>query len=469
MRAVTIRELVNAVRGRPIRVMLQDATFERVQTDSRRVRPGDLFWALKGLQHDGHDYLAEAAEHGAIACIAEEGRVDSESLPTIAVSDTQLALWDFSSWYRSQISARIIGVTGSVGKTSTRHMIYSMLSSSLSGTESPGNFNNEIGVPLSLLGISDEDQFAAIELAAAKAGDIGDLTRIARPEIGVITSVAPCHLSTFGSLEEIARTKGEMLDYLPEDGLAILNGDNEWVRDLANFARCNVIQVGTGEYCDLRAESVRSENGVMKFVVDGDEYSVQAPGTHLLTSALAAIAVGREFGLGYESILTGLAEFLPVPGRCKAVSVGDWTVIDDSYNASPAAMSAACDVLKTWQGATRRILVTGDMLELGSEAARYHAELGKQAAAAGIDGLISIGEHAGTVLQAARLAGMSGGCLAECRGDEIAELLLDCWLEPGAVVLVKGSRAMKMENLVQQIRDMAPQRPDVDLPIRRAA
>lgn len=469
MRAVTIRELVNAVQGRPIRVLLQDATIERVETDSRRVRPGDLFWALKGASHDGHDFLAEAAERGAVACVGEQGRVESAELPAIAVTDTQLALWDFASWYRTQISARIIGVTGSVGKTSTRHMIYSMLSSVLPGTESPGNFNNEIGVPLSLLGINDEDQFASIELAAAKAGDIGDLTRIARPEIGVITSVAPCHLSTFGSLEEIARTKGELLDYLPEDGLAILNGDNSWVRDMACFARCNVIQVGTGEYCDLRAESVRSEQGFMKFVVDGDEYAIQAPGTHWLTSALSAIAIGREFGLTAVSIQHGLAEFLPVPGRCKAVPVGEWTVIDDSYNASPASMAAACEVLRTWPAATLKILVTGDMLELGADAASYHEELGKQAAAAGIDGLISIGDFAPVVLRSARDAGLSGGCLAECRRDEIAELLLDCWLEPGAVVLVKGSRAMKMENLVEQIRDLARTQTTPEVPIRRAA
>jgi UDP-N-acetylmuramoyl-tripeptide--D-alanyl-D-alanine ligase len=469
MRAVTIRELVNAVQGRPIRVLLQDMTFERVETDSRRIRPGDLFWALKGANHDGHDYLAEAAERGAVACVGEQGRVESLDLPVIAVPDTQLALWDFASWYRTQISARIIGVTGSVGKTSTRHMIYSMLSSVLPGTESPGNFNNEIGVPLSLLGINDEDQFASIELAAAKAGDIGDLTRIARPEIGVITSVAPCHLATFGSLEEIARTKGELLDYLPEDGLAILNGDDEWVREMACFARCNVIQVGVGEHCDLRAESVHSDNGFMKFLVDGDEYAVQAPGTHWLTSALAAIAIGREFGLSSDSIQAGLAEFLPVPGRCKAVPVGEWTVIDDSYNASPASMAAACEVLRNWQGASRKILVTGDMLELGQEAENYHTELGKQAARAGIDGLISIGEFASTVLRSARSAGMSGGCLAECRRDEIAELLLDCWLEPGAVVLVKGSRAMKMETLVDQIRELARSRLPVELPIRRVA
>ncbi len=469
MRAVTFRDLSHAVQGRTIGVMLQDDTFLRVETDSRRVRRGDLFWALRGPTHDGHDHLAEAAERGAVACVAEHGRIESLPLPTIAVSDTRLALVDFAAWYRTQLNTRIIGITGSVGKTTTRHMLYSTLSSRIPGTESPGNFNNQIGVPLSLLGISAQDQFAAIELAASRSGEIAGLTRLARPEIGIITHVAPAHLATFGSLEEIARTKGELLDYLPEDGLAVLNGDNEYVRDMASFARCNVILVGTGDRCDVRAEHVRSENGQMRFTVEGHEYSVKAPGTHLITSALATIAVAREFGMTSNEIATGLLEFLPVPGRCRSVPVGEWTLIDDTYNASPASMAAACEVLRQWQGATRRILITGDMLELGDQSRAYHENLGRQAAAAGIDGLISIGQQASVVLGAARQAGMAGGCLAHCAEGEIADLLLDCWLEPGAVVLVKGSRAMRMETIVEQIRDLAASRVVTERPVRRAA
>jgi len=469
MQAVTYRELSNAVQGRPIGVMLLDIAFERVETDSRRVRPGDLFWALKGPHHDGHDHLAEAAERGAVACVAEQGAIVSLALPTIAVAYTRRALADFAAWYRTQLSTRIIGITGSVGKTTTRHMLYSTLSSRIPGTESPGNFNNEIGVPLSLLGISAEDQFAAIELAARKPGDIGDLTRIARPEIGIITHVSPAHLESFGSLEEIARTKGELLDYLPEHGLAVLNGDNEYVRDMACLARCNVVLVGTGEHCDLRAEHLRSENGQMRFTLEGHEYAVHCPGTHLITSALATIVVARQFGMSSDEIATGLLEFLPVPGRCRSVPVGEWTLIDDTYNASPASMAAACDTLREWPTASRRILITGDMLELGPDSRTYHEALGRQAAAAGLDGLISLGSHAPDVLRAARQAGMAGGCPAQCEGSEIAEMLLDCWLEPGTVVLVKGSRGMHMETIVEQIRDLAASRIAPEIPLRRAA
>ena len=469
MRAVTFRDLSHAVQGRPIGVMLPEETFLRVETDSRRVRRGDLFWALRGPTHDGHDHLAEAAERGAVACVAEQSGLESPPLPMIAVSDTRLALVDFAAWYRTQLNTRIIGITGSVGKTSTRHMLYSALSTKFPGTESPGNFNNEIGVSLSLLGIGPQDQFAAIELAASRSGDIADLTRLARPEIGVITSVTPAHLTTFGSLAEIARTKGELIDYLPEHGLVVLNGDNEFVRDMACFARCNVILVGTGDSCDLRAECVRSEQGQLRFEVEGHEYAVQTPGTHLITSALATIAVGREFGMTSDEIAAGLWEFLPVPGRCRAVPVGEWTVIDDTYNASPASMAAACDVLRHWQGASRRILITGDMLELGAESRAYHERLGCQAAAAGLDGLISMGQYAPDVLRAARQAGMPGGCLAQLAAGEIADMLLDCWLEPGSVVLVKGSRAMRMETIVEQIRDLAAARIAPETPIRHAA
>lgn len=468
MRAITFRDLTHAVQGRSIGIMLPDATFGRVETDSRRVRAGDLFWAIRGPHHNGHDHLAEAAERGAIACVAERAGIDSIAIPTIAVDDTRLALADFATWYRSQLQTRIIGITGSVGKTTTRHMIYSMLSCHIPGTESPGNFNNAIGVPLSLLSIGDDDQFAAIEMAASKVGEIGDLTRIARPDLGIVTSVAPAHLETFHSLDQIARTKGELLDYLPESGTAILNGDDELVRDMACFARCNVTLVGVGAHCDLRAEHVRSEQGLLRFVVDGDEFSVQCPGTHLIPSALATVAVGREFGLSNDQIASGLMEFLPVPGRNRPIPIGDWTVIDDTYNASPASMAAACQTLSGWPGASRRVLVVGDMLELGDQSRHFHEELGRQAAAARLDGVLAVGNQAETVLRAASQAGMCGGALAWCAGDEMIELHLKCWLEPGAVVLVKGSRAMQMETIVDQIRYLAASETTVTLE-RRAA
>lgn len=469
MRAVTFRELAQAVRGRSVGVMLHDATFERVETDSRRIRPGDLFWALQGPNHDAHDHLAEAAEHGAVACVAVHGRVAGSPLPTISVDDTRLALGEFAAWYRRTLNTKIIGITGSVGKTSTRHMVYSMLSSKIPGTESPGNFNNEIGVPLSLLSVGAEDEFAAIELAASRPGEIGDLARLAQPQIGIITAVSPVHLETFGSIEEIARTKSELLDHLPEDGLAILNGDNEFVREMAYLARCNVLTVGTGDHCDLRTEWVESHGGVQRFGVDGESYELLAPGRHLIPSALATIAVGREFGMTSSEIAAGLREFLPVPGRCRVVNIGDWTVVDDTYNASPASMGAACEMLKDWRGAKRKILVTGDMLELGAEAQAYHQSIGRQAAAAGLDGLICMGKHATDVLHAARQAGMSSGSLGLCQDGELAELLLDCWLDPGTVVLVKGSRAMRMEMVLETIRELAARRIVRPLPIRQAA
>lgn len=469
MRAVTFRELTQAVRGRSVGVMLHEATFHRVETDSRRVRPGDLFWALRGPNHDAHNYLAEAAEHGAVACVIEHSRVDESHLPTIAVDDTRRALGEFAAWYRHTLQTRIIGITGSVGKTSTRHMVYSMLSSRIPGTESPGNFNNEIGVPLSLLSVGDEDEFAAIELAASSPGEIGALARMARPQIGIITAVTPTHLETFGSLEAIAQTKAELLDHLPEDGLAILNGDSELVREMVYQARCNVLVVGTRGQCDLRAESIETDGAIQRFVVDDREYELRAPGRHLIPSALATIAVGREWGLSPDEIADGLREFLPVPGRCRAVQIGEWTVIDDSYNASPASMAAACETLRDWPGARKRILLAGDMLELGTEAAAYHRNLGQLAATSGLDGLICIGQHASEVLAGARDSGMSRSDLGLCRDHELAELLLDCWMEPGTVLLVKGSRAMHMESLLVAVRELAVQRTTPALPLRHAA
>jgi UDP-N-acetylmuramoyl-tripeptide--D-alanyl-D-alanine ligase len=238
---------------------------------------------------------------------------------------------------------------------------------------------------------------------------------------------------------------------------------------MASIARCNVVLVGTTDGCDLRADQVRNENGLMKFSVDGFEYAVHCPGTHLIISSLATIAVAREFGMTSEEIATGLLEFLPVPGRCRAVPVGEWTLVDDTYNASPASMAAACEMLKNWQGAERRILITGDMLELGVHAKAYHEELGRQAAAAHLDGLIAIGPHSSDVLRAAREAGMAGGCLAQFEGTDIPEMMLEMWLDPGSVVLVKGSRGMQMEAVVEQIRDLAVSKNAPEETVRWAA
>ena len=386
----TYPELIAAIRGLAVNEKSLPAGFDRVTTDSRQVRRGDLFWPLKGEHHDGHDFLTQAHELGASACVAEariwkqRQQAGKVSPPAILVDDTLLALWDFAAAHRQRREGLVIGVTGSVGKTTTRNMLHAVLNARFAGVQSPHNFNNQFGVPLSLLQIDHGHEFAVLELAASRAGEIGELAALARPEVGIITAIAPAHLNEFGSLDCICRTKGELLEALPSTGFAVLNGDDERVRRLASRANCPVIQVGERIHNDVVAHAVRVEDGQVRFQVEETEFTVPAVGRHHLIAALISFAVGREIGMTDDEIAHGLSQFQSSPGRCCVLQLGDWTVIDDTYNSNPGSMRAACSVMQDWQQANQKILVTGDMLSLGSASEAYHRELGELAAQAGV-------------------------------------------------------------------------------------
>ena len=307
MQVVSYRDLIDAIDGKTLLGASLDGTFARIATDSRQVRPGDLFWALVGERHDGHDYLADAFRAGAAAAIVE--RVpDQLAGPLIQVEDTLLALWDFAEHYRRQFDTLVIGVTGSVGKTTTRRMIHAALGANFCGIQSPYNYNNHIGLPLSLLQLDGNDEFAVLELGASRVGEIADLADIAQPEMGVLTAIRPAHLDEFGSIENIVRAKSELLEALPQSGVAVLNGDDDRVREAAHAARCTVTMVGEREDNDLVAHWIRMENGSLRFCVDENEYEVPAIGRHHLTAALAAIAIAREVGMRPNEIADGLRE-----------------------------------------------------------------------------------------------------------------------------------------------------------------
>ncbi|MCA8991949.1 MAG: UDP-N-acetylmuramoyl-tripeptide--D-alanyl-D-alanine ligase [Planctomycetaceae bacterium] len=457
MQPVALHDLIAALDAETVGIADGAIQFERVEVDSRRVRSGDIFWAIVGDRDDGHRYIAEALSKGAIACVVEHDRCDTSSGRLLIVDDTVLALWDFAEWYRQQFDTLVVGVTGTVGKTTTRHMLQNVLSARYNGIESPENFNNYLGVPLSVLQLDRHHEFAALELAASHVGEIEDLAGIAQPEIGVITNISPVHLDEFGTIEAIMQAKGELLEALPESGFAILNGDNQLVRQLAERASCPVIFVGEQSHNDVVAQWVRVENGWLRFCVDSVQFDVPAVGRHHITSAIAAVALGRQVDLTDEEIAAGLRMFEPVPGRCELRHIGPWTVINDTYNASPASMQAACQTLHDWQTEHKKILVAGDMLALGSASAQYHRELGQIVAACDVDQLIAVGSEAASLAGSARMSGMDAGSLGACDNLSIAELLLDCWLQPGDVLLVKGSRDMHMERVLTYLEQRAAQ------------
>lgn len=458
MDPVPFDNLIAATVGRFDAAAPPRESFSGVSIDSRTTGRGEVFWALAGETHDGHNFLEQARQRGALAAVVERP-IDSP-LPQLLVADSIRALGDFAGWYRERQSALIVGVTGSVGKTTTRRMIHSVLGSAYRGLESPKNFNNRYGVPLSLLSLGSEHEYGVIEMGASAPGEILELGRVARHEIAVITAISEAHLEGFGTLDRVAAAKSEILETLSGGGFAVLNGDCPRVRGVASRTDRPVLFCGFGENNHYRIEHVRALESGLEFRVNGERFTLPAVGRHLLMSAAIAVAIGSEIGLSVADIDAGLRTFTPVEGRCVPRRIGDWTVIDDTYNASPLSMEAACRLLAEWPGAGRRVLVAGDMLELGVDAPRHHRELGRLVAESSIDFLIAHGEFAQDVAEAARRCGAAPHQLADCPTEEVIQLTLDCWLQPGDVVLVKGSRGMRMERIVAGLERLANARED---------
>lgn len=437
--------------------------------DSRKARRGECFFAVPGSSTHGVLFADQAMERGA-ACVVTDFTA-SRSVPAmqnfatpvfaaidsaetdgriIRVHNSLAALQAFGRWNRQQSSALVIGVTGSVGKTTTRQMISQILGSKYSGIQSPQNYNNELGVPLSLLQISPEHDYAVLELAAGRPGDIAMLAEIARPEFAVVTRVAATHLSSFGSLEAIRRTKMELPSAVGTGGTVFLNADDPAVRSMAESTLANVILYGTTADAAFRATSIVSRDGFCDFKVEGQSFRTQG-GAHLVTGATAAIAVGRVAGLASREIAESISAYQPDAGRGRIVRRHPWTVIDETYNASPASVLAAIQTLADFVSARRRIFVLGDMLELGERAATYHRDIGKALGESRIDHAIIFGEFADEVATAAMSTGVSSNSLSVFRDMTTLNIMLDCLLTPGDAVLVKGSRGMHMERVVESL------------------
>lgn len=459
MDRLSLRELMLATGGRLRDVDSVDAPFERVCIDSREIRQGDIFWAIKGERHDGHDFTAQALERNACLNVISTTRAAEIDGPCLIVDETRVALGRFARWYRNRIDTLVIGVTGSVGKTTTREMIYAALSSQFPGIRSHANFNNEIGLPLCLLNLESHHEFAVLEMGASAIGDIELLCQLAAPEVGVVTAIGPAHLQTFGSLTSIIQTKGELLEQLPTTGFAVLPGDDALLRQLADRAPCPVIFVGQGDDNQIRATKVEVQAGSLRFRCEGDAFDIPVTGRHVLSNALCAIAIGLEIGIAPRLLASGLSTFAPVPGRCHAIRIGPWTVIDDTYNASPLAVAAACRLLRELAVSKlgQRLLVLGDMRELGDTASNEHERIGSLVAQLQIDRLLVCGEYADDVVRGAKHQGMKSYQIAAASDAETLLTVLDCWLEPNDVLLVKGSRATRMERVVDWLKDRASQ------------
>jgi UDP-N-acetylmuramoyl-tripeptide--D-alanyl-D-alanine ligase len=423
---------------------LDDAEVTGVAIDTRKLQPGDLFVAIKGERADGHDYLDQAAARGAVAALVTR-KVDSE-LPQVLVNDAVLALGDLASAVRAQRDVRVIGITGSNGKTTVKTLVASILSRHGRTHVSAGNFNNELGLPLSLLSMPRDTEYAVFEMGAGKPGDIAYLAAIARPDIGLVTLIAPAHLARMGSIEGVAETKGALYQALPADGIAIINADDAFASFFGGLAGARrQLRFGLEQPADVGADIIEQRVDGSRFVLStphGDaEVALPLPGRHNIANALAATAVALALEVPLETIVAGLEQVPGVAGRLRReVMGGGWTLIDDSYNANPSSMAAAIDTLLLAGG--ERWLVLGDMAELGAEARALHAGIGERASERGVDRLFAVGPLGVATVEAFGAGGE--------HFDDKAALIaaLKSRVHAGVTCLVKGSRSAGMEQVV---------------------
>lgn len=426
-----------------------EQVFTGITTDSRQVRPGMLFAALPGSRTDGHDYIHAAAGAGAVAALVSRP-VDTD-LPQLLVSDVLLALGQLAKAWCATCAPTVAGITGSNGKTTTKEMITNILALNASVLATEGNFNNELGLPLTLFKLDPAHQYAVLEMGASKRGDIRYLADIAAPTTGLVTNVGPAHLQGFGDEEGVARAKGEMYQSLPADGCAVINMDDKWSSLWLEMSTAgNTISFGRSDACDVHL--ARGARGATVITPRGNfELKLGLPGEHNLQNALAATAVAIALKVEPAQIRQGLENTRPVPGRLNMVHTpSGWTIIDDTYNANPASLYAALQVLANEQG--ERWLVLGDMKELGSGSRKMHAEMGDAARALGVKRVYAIGD-------ASRYTVDAFGTDArhfENHDSLITALCAD--LVPGVACLVKGSRSMHMEKVVSAVSNSCEMR-----------
>jgi len=423
--------------------------------DSRQVRPGSLFVALPGERTDGHAHVSDAIERGAAAVLVTRPIPDlTADVTVIRVADGLAALAAVAAGWRRRFSPLVVGVTGSIAKTSTKEAVAAVLSRRFTTLRSEGNRNNEVGLPLTVMDLGPEHEAAVLEMGMYVGGEIADLARIARPSIGVVTAVQAVHLSRIGSLEAIERAKGELLEALPPDGTGILNADDPIVRRMVDRTAARVLTYGFAHDAEVGAEAVRSAGlAGMTFTLRSPRGSfpvaIPALGRLSVHNGLAAAAVGLAAGLALPEIADGLHDGWSAPHRVQVVRTGGPTLLDDTYNASPGSMVAALRVLADLPG--RRIAVLGEMLELGEGHEDGHRSVG-EAAASVVDRLVVIGEAATPIADGARSAGLDPARVTVVPDVDAALDHLRSRLRDGDVVLIKASRGIALDALVSALR-----------------
>ena len=431
-----------------------DARITGWSVDSRTIAPGDLFFALRGPNHDGNAYVDGALRKGAVAAVVDQKQnLPENDPPLMVVTDSLVALQKAAAWARLQWNGDVVGVTGSAGKTSTKDVIAEMLAATMPVGKTIGNFNNHVGVPLSILRLPAEARVAVLEMGMNHAGEIRELAAIARPRIGVVTNVGHAHMESFDSIEGVAAAKRELIEALPPDGIAVLNADDPRVSRFREVHSGQTITFGLGEGADVRAEQVEYTAAGVRFRVNGVPFESQLMGRHNILNLLAGIAVASIYGIRLEQ-LTGVVRKIAAGSmRGQRFEHNGILILNDCYNSNPDAARAMIDVLRETP-AKRRIAVLGEMLELGHWAGSLHRDVGVYLASCGIDVLVGIRGEARQLVDAAKEAGQAVDAAFFFHDTAAAGDFLRQTARPGDVILFKGSRGTHVEQALE--RFLAP-------------
>ena len=437
---------------------MPDTLVKRVNTDSRAAQPGDLFVALAGEHHDGHDFLREVTQKGVAAVMVETNKVPA-NLPAcavIAVENTRKALGQVAARYRTDFSLPVVAVGGSNGKTTTKELLASILRQKLATVWSEASFNNDIGVPLTLLRLEKKHEAGVMEVGTNHPGELAPLLGMVRPRMAVITNIGREHLEFFNDLAGVAREEGTLAEKLPAGGVLFVNGDSEWTPQIVNRTQARAVRVGVGDKNEWRASNIRLANQGVAFRVEtpiadfSGDYRINLLGRHQVMNAMLAMAVGAEMGLSRPEIERGLVECQPPKMRMQLWESNGVRVLDDAYNANADSMLAALQTLQDIPCKGRRVAVLGDMAELGSHSEAAHIEVGRRAAESGVGQLFTIGKMAAVMAQAARDAGLNR--VFEFADADSAASAVKSFLKPGDVVLLKASRVTRLERVAEALR-----------------
>ncbi len=454
MKPITLEAIAKAVNGKISDEKYNNIIIENITTDTRKIAEGDLFIPLKGENFDGHNFIQQAFESGALCCLSAEN-IETYK-PCIYVSDTRVALRDLAEYYISLFNIPVVGITGSVGKTTTKDMIASVLMQKYNVLKTEGNFNNEIGLPLTVFRITDDTEVVVLEMGMNSFGEIHNLSKIAKPDIAVITNVGVSHIENLGSREGILKAKCEIFDYIKNNGTAILNIDNDMLRTLEGKTSFKTLWYGIENKKDIYADNI-VKNGVESISCDihmnNEMFNVciPVPGEHMVLNAMAAALVGKTLDLSISEIKRGIEEFVPTKMRMAVFKTKNGTtLINDAYNANPVSMKASIDVLSGVEG--EKIAILGDMFELGDFAEKMHYDTGVYAAQKNIDKIICIGNISKSMYEGA--VSLGGNAFYFETQEDFFENGFEKLINKGATVLVKASRGMHFEKTAEKIQEV---------------